>query len=456
MLDVALSVMSNFFITAAAFIFALGALIVVHELGHYLVARMCDVKVLRFAVGFGKSLFTRRFGRDQTEWALCVVPLGGYVKMLDEREGEVAVHELGRAFNRKSVARRFAIVAAGPVANFLLAIVLYWVIFMSGMPGMKPVIGDVKPGSAAALAGFLPGEVIDSIADEKVATWQDARWKLLQHAVTHRPVKIEVHNVRRDITIRLLDASAIKPDELDADFVETLGFTRENLTVPSLLGDVTVGGAADRAGLREGDEVVAANGKPLRTWDDLVKVIRAYPGVPIAMEIRRGETMVPHIMLTPDAVDERGLTVGRAGIRNPYFVEVRYGALASASLALARTWDTSLFSLRMLGKMLVGEVSLKNLSGPITIADYAGQSAQVGWIQYLTFLALISISLGVLNLLPIPLLDGGHLMYYMLEIFKGSPVSDRVMEYGQRLGMGVLLMLMAFALFNDISRLING
>ena len=456
MLDVALSVMSNFFITAAAFIFALGALIVVHELGHYLVARMCDVKVLRFAVGFGKSLFTRRFGRDQTEWALCVVPLGGYVKMLDEREGEVAVHELGRAFNRKSVARRFAIVAAGPVANFLLAIVLYWVIFMSGMPGMKPVIGDVKPGSAAALAGFLPGEVIDSIADEKVATWQDARWKLLQHAVTHRPVKIEVHNVRRDITIRLLDASAIKPDELDADFVETLGFTRENLTVPSLLGHVTVGGAADRAGLREGDEVVAANGKPLRTWDDLVKVIRVYPGVPIAMEIRRGETTVLHIMLTPDAVDERGLTVGRAGIRNPYFVEVRYGAMASASLALARTWDTSLFSLQMLGKMLVGEVSLKNLSGPITIADYAGQSAQVGWIQYLTFLALISISLGVLNLLPIPLLDGGHLMYYMLEIFKGSPVSDRVMEYGQRLGMGVLLMLMAFALFNDISRLING
>ena len=443
-------------ITLLAFAFALGSLIVVHEFGHYLIARLAGVKVLRFSVGFGRVLVSRRYGRDQTEWTISAFPLGGYVKMLDEREGEVASHELPRAFNRQSVYRRFAIVAAGPIANFLLAIFLYWLIFMHGMPGIKPVIGEIAPESAAAQAGFLPGEIIDSIGDEKVATWQDARWKLLQQVVTHQPIKVQVHNLRGEIALRTLDPRGITAEQLDADFLAALGILRQTDPPPSVLGQLTPGGAAERAGLQEADEVVAVNQRQIRHWDELVQVIRDNPGIAITLDVRRGTVLLQGMPMTPEADEERGQKIGRAGIRNPYFVEVRYGFVESAKLALIRTWETSVFSLRMLGKMITGEVSLKNLSGPITIADYAGQSAQVGWIPYLIFLALISISLGVLNLLPIPLLDGGHLMYYIIEIAKGSPVSDKVMEIGQRIGMGLLLLLMAFALYNDITRLING
>jgi len=446
----------NLVTTIVAFAFALGSLIIVHEFGHYLVARVCNVKVLRFSVGFGRVLVSRRFGRDQTEWTVSAFPLGGYVKMLDEREGEVAAHELPHAFNRQSVYRRFAIVVAGPVANFLLAILLYWLIFMVGMPGMKPVMGTIAAESAAAQAGFQPGEIIDSIDDEKVSTWQDARWKLLQHVVSRLPIKVQVHNLRGEITLRTLDTRGITTAQLDADFLGALGILRQTDPIPSVLGQLTPGGAAQRAGLQEADEVVAVNGSPVRYWDELVKIIRDNPGSSITLEIRRGNTLMQGLQMIPETSEERGQKIGRAGIRNPYFVEVRYGSLEAMKLALIRTWDTSVFSLQMLGKMITGEVSLKNLSGPITIADYAGQSAQVGWIPYLIFLALISISLGVLNLLPIPLLDGGHLMYYIIEIAKGSPVSDKVMEIGQRIGMGVLLVLMACALYNDITRLING
>ena len=446
----------NLVTTILAFAFALGSLIIVHEFGHYLVARLCGVKVLRFSVGFGRVLVSRRYGRDQTEWTLSAFPLGGYVKMLDEREGEVAVPDLPRAFNRQSVFRRFAIVAAGPIANFLLAIFLYWLIFMHGMPGMKPVIGNIAAESAAAQAGFLPGEIIDSIGDEKVASWQDARWKLLQQVVSRLPIKVQVHNLRGEIAVRTLDTRDITPEQLDADFLAALGILRQTDPIPSVTGQLTPNGAAQRAGLQEGDDVVAVNGRPIRFWDELVKVIRDNPGIPITLDVRRGTSILRGLQIIPEAAEEGGQKIGRAGIRNPYFVEVRYGPLESVQLALIRTWDTSVFSLRMLGKMITGEVSLKNLSGPITIADYAGQSAQVGWIPYLIFLALISISLGVLNLLPIPLLDGGHLMYYIIEIAKGSPVSDNVMEIGHRIGMGVLLLLMACALYNDITRLING
>ncbi|MBI4190561.1 MAG: RIP metalloprotease RseP [Betaproteobacteria bacterium] len=446
----------NLLTTILAFAFALGSLIIVHEFGHYLAAWLCNVKVLRFSVGFGSVIASRRYGRDQTEWALAAFPLGGYVKMLDEREGEVAVQDLPRAFNRQSVYRRFLIVVAGPLANFLLAIFLYWLIFMHGMPGIKPVIGDVAPDSAAAQAGFSPGEIIARIGEEKVATWQDARWMLLKHVVSQQPIKVEVHNLRGEIAWRTLVAGGLKPEQLDSDFLAALGFLKQTSPIPSVLGELTPGGAAERAGLQAGDEVVAVDGRPVRQWQELVKIIRAHPGTALTFDVRRGINLLPGLRVTPDSDEERGQKIGKAGIRNPYFVEMRYGPLQSLNLSLARTWDTSVFSLRMLGKMIMGEVSLKNLSGPITIADYAGQSAQVGWIPYLIFLALISISLGVLNLLPIPLLDGGHLMYYMLEIAKGSPVSDRIMEIGQRVGMGVLFLLMACALYNDIIRLING
>jgi len=446
-----------------AFLVVLGILVVFHELGHYTVARWCKVKVLRFSIGFGRIVWSRRIGPDRTEWAVSAIPLGGYVKMLDEREGEVAEADLPRAFNRQRVSKRFIIVAAGPVANFLLAIFLYWLIFMHGAPGMKPVIGAITPGSAAAQAQFASGETITKIGRDSVATWQDARWMLLKYAVDHATVPLEVQNADNEIRTRSLDTSSLKTEDLDGDFLKALGFARLQPPLPPVVEKVIAGGPAERAGLRAGDEIVAIDKKPVTRWDEVVAEISASAGRERVLEVRRGSEMLS-MAVTPDAVVDNAARIGRIGAAprvdklalQKYMVEVRYSPLVSFGKALERTWDTSAFSLRMLAKMATGQVSLKNLSGPITIADYAGQSAQIGWISYLVFIALISISLGVLNLLPIPLLDGGHLMYYIIEITKGSPVSAKTMEMGQQVGMGILFVLMAFALYNDITRLFNG
>ena len=409
--------------TIVSFAFALGLLIFVHEFGHYLAARVCNVKVLRFSVGFGRVLASRRHGKDETEWAIGVVPLGGYVKMLDEREGAVAEADLPRAFNRQSVYRRFVIVAAGPAANFLLAIFHYWLVFMHGVPGIKPVIGAVTPDSPVAQAQLAVGDTLLKIGSVAVATWQDARWMLLKHAVERRAVVLEVENGRGEIYLRSLDMSRLAPADLDGDFLRVLGFARLQPPLAPVIGRVVAGGVADRAGLLTGDVVLAAGGAPVVRWDEVVAAVSASPERQLALRIKRGDTTLD-VQVVPAAVLETAGQVGRIGIAvrvdeaamRQFIVEVRYSPWTSMGKALERTWDTSIFSLRMLGKMIIGEVSLKNLSGPITIADYAGQSAQIGWISYLIFLALISISLGVLNLLPVPLLDGGHLMYYMIEI----------------------------------------
>jgi len=454
----------NILYTTAAFLVTLGCLIVIHELGHYWIARLCNVKVLRFSVGFGKPLWSRELGSDRTEWVIAAFPLGGYVKMLDEREGPVDPREVDRAFNRQSVGRRFAIVLAGPVSNFLLAIALYWVLFMHGVPGIKPVIGPVPEKTPAAVAGFKAGDTITRIGDEPVQTWQDARWVLLQHAVKKTPVRVTARSEAGAVVERELDLSQITAADLDSDFLRTLGLSRHQPPLPPVIGNVVGGGAAERAGLKAGDEIVAIDNRSTSTWQDVVSAIRANPGRALMLEVRREGARSAAIPVTPEVFTESGKPVGRIGAGpkvDPAALaqlttEVRYGPLEAFGKALYKTWDTSIFSLQMLGKMIVGEVSLKNLSGPITIADYAGQSAQMGWIAYLLFLALISISLGVLNLLPIPLLDGGHLMYYVFEIFKGSPVSDKAIEIGQHLGMALLFVLMAFALYNDINRLISG
>jgi len=451
-------------ITIIAFAVALGCLIVVHEFGHYLVARWCDVKVLRFSVGFGKPLWARRLGRDRTEWAVAAFPLGGYVKMLDEREGDVAVAERPRAFNRQPVFKRFMIVLAGPVSNFLLAIVLYWILFMHGLPGLKPIVGPVAPDTPAAVAGFVPGETMVKIGNEPVKTWQDVRWILVQYAVQKTAVSIEVRNENGEIAWRKLDLSGVKTADLENDFVKALGLTRFYPPIRPVIGNMVGASPAERAGLKAGDEIIAVNHQRIENWDQIVAVVRRNPGRMLALEIRRSGVLLPVMNVVPDVVMENGQPVGKIGaapriapnLMSGQITVVRYGPVESLLKAAYKTWDTSIFSLKMLGKMIVGEVSLKNLSGPITIADYAGQSAQSGWVAYLTFLALISISLGVLNLLPIPLLDGGHLMYYMLEVFKGSPVSDKAIEIGQRVGMALLFTLMAFAFYNDINRLISG
>lgn len=454
----------NLLITILAFVVALGCLIVVHEFGHYLVARWCNVKVLRFSAGFGKPLWRRALGRDRTEWVIAAFPLGGYVKMADEREGEVAPQDLPRAFNRQSVYRRFAIVIAGPAANFMLAIFFYWILFLHGVPGTRPVIGPITPGTPAASAGFVPGELMVKIGEEPVPTWQDARWMLLQHAVRKVTVSIEVRNDKGEISWRKLDLSGLSANDLDSDFLKALGFMRYQPALKPVIGSIVSGSAAERAGLRAGDEIAAINNQLMTSWDQVVSMVRSHPDKVLTFEVRRDGALLPAVAITPGTVVENGQPIGKIGaaplidrsVMAGLITEVRYGPFESMARAIQKTWDTSIFSLKMLGKMMVGEVSLKNLSGPITIADYAGQTAQSGWISYLLFLALISISLGVLNLLPIPLLDGGHLMYYMLEILKGSPVSDRAIEIGQHVGMALLFTLMAFALYNDINRLITG
>jgi regulator of sigma E protease len=450
--------------TIVAFLVALGLLIVFHEYGHYLVARLFDVKVLRFSVGFGRPILSRRRGPDQTEWALGAFPIGGYVKMLDEREAPVAPAEAHRAFNRQSVYKRFVIVAAGPVANFLLAILLYWGLFLSGVPGIKPVIGPPVPDSPAAAAGFERGETLTRVDGEALQTWQDARWALLKAGIARGTVQVETVGAGGNIAFRTLDLSGLGPEDLDGEFIATIGLSRFQPHLAPRVGQVIAGRPAERAGIRVGDEIVAIDGKAIERWEDVVRTISQSPEATLEIEVRRANGAEDLISVVPEAVTENGKRVGRIGFAplvDPRAMEhlrteIRYGFFEGFAHAVARTWEMSIFSLKMMGKMILGDVSLRNLSGPLTIADYAGQSAQMGWVPYLSFLALVSVSLGVLNLLPIPLLDGGHLMYYIAEIIKGRPVSERALEMGQHVGIALLFTLMAFAIYNDITRLLGG
>ena len=449
--------------TIIAFIVALGVLIVVHEYGHYIVARLCGVKVLRFSVGFGRALVTRRLGADQTEWVVAAIPFGGYVKMLDEREGAVAPAELDRAFNRQTVWKRFAIVVAGPLFNFAFAILVYAGLFMYGLPEARPVLGNPPANTLAAAAGVHTGDTVRSIDGEPITTWQELRWRMLQAALQREPIKLETIDERGHIAMTTIDLRGFPTADVESDVLERVGLRLHRPALAPVLGQIVPGGAAERAGLATGDRVVRVDGAPIDTWETFVNAVRAHPGTPMALAVERAGA-ARNVEVVPDAVNANGSRIGRigAGPQQPegyaekLLIRVQYGPIASLGRAAAKTWDISVFSLKMLGKMLIGEVSWRHLSGPVTIADYAGQSASLGWISYLTFLALISISLGVLNLLPIPLLDGGHLMYYAIEIAKGRPVSERFMELGQRVGLALLLVMMAFAFYNDLNRLITG
>lgn len=450
--------------TIISFIIALGILITFHEFGHYLVARLCGVKVLRFSIGFGQPLIRKRWGKDQTEWIVAAIPLGGYVKMLDEREGKVEPEDLHRSFNRQTVGRRFAIVSAGPIANFLLAIFFYWLLFIVGMSGMKPILGPVVPATPAAISAFEEGETIQKIDNKSVASWQDVRWALLKHAVDQAPrLQVETVNDKGEIAQRSLDLSHISPDELDGDFLGIIGLSHYQPQLKPIIDQVMSGGAADRAGLLVGDEILAIDDEDIYDWQVLVQIIQSSPGQLLNMDVLR-DNQVIHIEITPESANEKGSQVGKVGIVpfidyakfEDLFVEVSYPVGDSFLRAIDKTWDTSILTLQMLTKMVTGDVSWKNISGPISIADYAGQSAQMGLASYIGFLALISISLGVLNLLPIPVLDGGHLMYYVIEIVKGKPLSEKAMLIGQQIGMAMLFTLMGFAIFNDISRIFSG
>jgi len=453
----------SFVQTVVAFIVALGVLIVVHEYGHYLVARACKVKVLRFSVGFGRPLATWRLGPDRTEWVLAAIPFGGYVKMLDEREGPVEPAELARAFNRQSVWKRFAIVIAGPLFNFVFAVLVYAGLFMYGLPEARPILGAPPAGTLAAAAGVHAGDTVRAIDGEPIATWQELRWRVLQAALQRQSAQLETLDERGHIALVALDLSGFPSADVETDVLEKIGLRLYRPPLEPVLGQVLPGGAAERAGLMSGDRILRVDGSPIENWDAFVNAIRSHPGSELSIAFERAGSE-HRAQVVPDAVSAGNARIGRigAGPRQPeayaekLVIRVQHGPLASLGRAAAKTADIALFSLKMLGKMLIGEVSWRHLSGPVTIADFAGQSASLGWVSYLTFLALISISLGVLNLLPIPLLDGGHLMYYAIEIIKGRPVSERFMELGQRVGLALLLVMMAFAFYNDLNRLLTG
>ncbi len=450
--------------TIISFVIALGILITFHEFGHYLVARWNNVKVLRFCIGFGQPIFRKRWGKDQTEWVIAAIPLGGYVKMLDENEGKVAPEDLPRAFNRQPVTRRFAIVAAGPIANFLLAVVLYWLLFILGVSGMKAVLGPVEPETPAAHAKFEAGETIVSIENETIASWQDARWTLLRYAIDQSAsIKIQTTNKNGEINWRYLDLSQIDPDKLNENLLAVIGLNSYQPTVEPVIAQVVTGGVGDHAGLLAGDEILAIDSNEIKTWSELVQKIRSNPGRTLEIEILRNDRVIT-FDITPEVTTENGKQVGRIGIApvinqaefEELIITISYPPTIAIQKAMVKTWETTVLTLQMLSKMITGDVSWKNISGPISIADYAGQSAQMGLVSYLAFLALISVSIGVLNLLPIPILDGGHLMYYLIEMVKGAPLSDKTVLMGQKIGLAMLLTLMTFAIYNDISRLING
>jgi regulator of sigma E protease len=440
------------------FLVAIGILVVVHEFGHYVAARLAGVKVLRFSVGFGKPLLSRRFGRDQTEWTLAALPLGGFVKMLDEREGEVPVAEAHRSFNRATVWRRIGIVIAGPTANFLLAIVFYWALLMHGLPALKPMIGEPPAGTPAAQAGLVAGDEIRSVNGVDTPSFQDLRLNLLRAGVAGDVLTLELAGGR---SVQL-DASKLETENLERDVLRPLGIVRYDPEIDPVIGQVLPDGAAARAGFQSGDRLIAADGEAVASWQDWVQRIRQHPSTPIRIEyVRQGQR--GELTVIPDAVVEGGERIGRIGAGPQVdeaalatlMTEVRYGPLEALWQGTVKTLDMSLFTLEMMGRMVLGQVSWKNLSGPLTIADYAGQSATLGWVSFVGFLALVSVSLGVLNLLPIPLLDGGHLMYYVAEALTGRPVSERTMEIGSRIGMALLMLLMSFALFNDLRRLLG-
>lgn len=447
--------------TLLAFLFTLALLIVIHELGHYSVARWAKVRILRFSVGFGRPLY-KRVDAHGTEWVVAGIPLGGYVKMLDERESEQPIAESERpfAFNRQSLGKRAAIVVAGPVANFLLAIVLLWGLYLHGVSALRPVLDTPAAATPAALAGIQQGEMVRRLNAQTVDDWQGFAEALLSENQHDAYLELEdAQGYVRRVTLPLEDLLAAAQTSAPLDY---LGLKPGRPPLPPIVGDVLPDSPAARAGLQPGDRITQAATVAVTDWAELVERIHAHAGKPLWLSVVRGERQWD-IEITPDSVHERGTAIGRIGVTpqlDPAWSERlrvvhAYGPIDAVGKAIERTWALSVFSLRMLGRMLLGEVSLSNLSGPLSIADYAGQSAEAGWVPFVGFLALISISLGVLNLLPIPMLDGGHLLYYFAEFVTGRPVSARIQELAQRLGMVLLLILMTFALYNDLTRLFS-
>lgn len=453
--------MTGFLLAVLGFVLAIGILVTVHEFGHYSVARLCGIRVLRFSIGFGRPLWSRRMGSDETEYRVGMIPLGGYVKMLDEREGPVAEEDRPRAFNRQSIPRRTAVVLAGPAFNFLFAILAYWLVFIAGVPGVKPVIGEVVPGSHAEAAGFQAEDEIDAIRDRSVATWQKANIEMLDAILSEDVVDVRVQRgaERRQLplTVPADERRALtEPGEL----MEGLGLRPWFAALPPQIGELNEDGAGYRAGLREGDRIRSVDDTPIPTWQVLRDRVAEAPGRELRLTVDRdGERL--EIAVTPERVETDEGEQGRLGVAPRVSQEMidsmradqRYGPLAALGQGIGNTWEMTSLTVRMLGRMVMGEVSVQNISGPINIAQYAGVTVSSGLVSFLSFLAIVSISLGIVNLLPIPVLDGGHLLYLAAEGVTGKPPSERSLLIGQQIGLLAIAALITFAIANDLFRI---
>ncbi|QRG78372.1 sigma E protease regulator RseP [Citrobacter sp. R56] len=442
----------------AAFIIALGVLITVHEFGHFWVARRCGVRVERFSIGFGKALW-RRTDRFGTEYVIALIPLGGYVKMLDERAEPVIPELRHHAFNNKTVGQRAAIIAAGPIANFLFAIFAYWLVFIIGVPGVRPVVGEITPNSIAAQAQIRPGTELKAVDGIETPDWDAVRLQLVSKiGDEHTTISVAPFgsNQRQDKTLDLRQW-AFEPDKEDP--VSSLGIRPRGPQIEPVLSEVQTNSAASKAGLQAGDRIVKVDGQSLTQWMMFVTLVRDNPGKPLALEIERQGSSLS-LTLIPDTKSVNGKAEGFAGVvpkiiplPDEYKTVRQYGPFSAILEATDKTWQLMKLTVSMLGKLITGDVKLNNLSGPISIAQGAGMSAEFGGIYYLMFLALISVNLGIINLFPLPVLDGGHLLFLAIEKLKGGPVSERVQDFSYRIGSILLVLLMGLALFNDFSRL---
>lgn len=449
-------------LTVAAFLVAISILVAVHEYGHYRVARLLGVKVLRFSIGFGPSLWTWREAGGGTEYLISAIPLGGYVQMLDEREGPVPEAEQHRAFNRQALWRRGAIVLAGPAFNLLFAVVAFWLIYVTGVTGLRPVVGEVEAGKAADVAGFVPGEEWLRIAGKPTPTWESVIYSLMAASIDGTMVRVEARGPSGEPLEHWLEVGQLLAHADRADFLANIGIEPLRPRLLPVIGEVVAGGAAERDGLRHGDRILTVNGQLVTDWPDWVERVRAAPGLSLQVVVQRAGAHL-ELRLTPDALEQEGKVQGRIGagpeVPEDFFTDLqvswREGPVDALGIALDKTLDLSLLTLRVLWKTLKGEVSLYHLSGPISIAETAGKTAQYGLEPFIKFLAVISISLGIINLLPIPVLDGGHLLFLLLEGLRGRPLTDPQLEGLQRVGLVLVGGLMLLALYMDLQRLLE-
>jgi regulator of sigma E protease len=457
----------QFLISIASFIVAIGVLVAVHEFGHFWVARRLGIRVLRFSIGFGKPLYARVLGKDPVEFVIAAIPLGGYVKLLDEREGNVAERDLPRAFNRQPVWKRIAVLLAGPGCNLIFAIALYWVLFTAGVPALKPIIGEIAPDSIAERAGLRYEDQVTQVGGKPTPTLEAATLAILEDLTDDGTIEMSVRGIdgsQRDLSLDVGDRSRAltQPEAL----LPGLGFDTWRPRVKPIIDLVTEGSAGERAGLEVGDEIVAIDGTPVAHFQQLVDRVKPNPGRTVTLQVRR-DGAVRDIRVTIGEAKQAGTRIGLIGVRpkdQPIPTGLtredvqtlqQYGAVAAIGQAASKTWDTSIFTLRIIGRIITGNVSLQAISGPISIAETTGIAARLGWRPFLNMLALISISLGVLNLLPIPILDGGQVVFQLAELVKGGPVSERAQLLGQQIGIAMLILMMTLAFYNDIARHLN-